>query len=174
MAEIKTCVFLSQRGHSDSPPGGPAEAVYEKIILPTMDRFPDFRMNPRGYFHDGNWLAERLVDEIHSADLVIADLTDLSHMGYYQLGVRQPDLPVVFIAEEGYEVHQAALFGMVYYELDDPDSIEMLTLAIRSTLDQHRSSSGSYPRIPLKATPKGQPSRQWAWHSHTGRAKTHT
>ena len=66
-----------------------AEVVYETLVIPAMEYFPDFTMNPRGYIHEPGSISSQLVEELLSAELVIADLTDLSPSGYFELGAER-------------------------------------------------------------------------------------
>lgn len=159
---VRICVYLSQRDHNDSPPGTSAEVVYETLIMPVMERFPDFRMNPRGYIHETGSISTQLVREIAEADLVIADLTDLSASGYFELGVRHAaGLPTVLIGDFDYVMPvDAREFKLVRYPFDqsprtagDPETIETLVAAIREALDTEPEGSGA-SHVPMKKTPK--------------------
>ena len=159
---VRICVYLSQRDHDDSPPGTSAEVVYETLIMPVMEEFPDFRMNPRGYIHETGSISSQLVKEILEADLVIADLSELSASGYFELGVRlATDLPTVFIGDLDYVMPiDARDFRIVRYSFDQspqtagaPDTIEALVAAVREALDAEPGGSiASY--VPMKGTPK--------------------
>lgn len=158
---VRICVYLSQRDHDDSPPTS-ADVVYETLIMPVMEEFPDFRMNPRGYIHETGSISSQLVKEILEADLVIADLSELSASGYFELGVRlATDLPTVFIGDLDYVMPiDARDFRIVRYSFDqspqtagDPDTIEALVAAIREALDAEPESS-RVPYVPMKGTPK--------------------
>jgi hypothetical protein len=159
---VRTCVYLSQRDHNDSPPGTNAEVVYETFILPVMERFSDFRMNPRGYVHETGEISTQLVKEIAEADLVIADLTELSASGYFELGVRHATgLPMVLISDLDYVTPVAAReFDLVRYPFfgspataGDENTIEDLEATIRKALANEAASSDAR-RAPMKRTPK--------------------
>jgi len=164
MADKRICVYFSQRGHDDSPPSADAEVVYETLIVPVMDYFPDFAMNPRGYIHEPGSISSQLIEEIRSADLVIADLTGLSPSGYFELGARDSlALPNVFIAEEDYVMAvDVRDFLLVRYPFQnspatagDQSTVDSLVKAIREALDSQRRRSG--PSLaPLKGAPKEQ------------------
>lgn len=158
----QNCVYLSERDHADSPPGTSAEVVYETLIVPAMEHFPDFRMNPRGYIHETGSISTQLVKEIVDADLVIADLTDLSASGYFELGVRySAGRPTVLIGDLDYVMPvDAREFELVRYPFDqsprtagDLETIETLVAAIRGALDAEPEGSGA-ARVPLKKTPR--------------------
>jgi hypothetical protein len=162
MADKHICLFLSQRDQEDSEPGITAEVVYETLILPTMERFPDFAMNPRGYIHEPGSISAQMLDELLSADLVIADLTNLSPSGYFQLGVRQAaQLPLVLIAQDDFVMAVAvADFRFVRYpypfdsspsSVGDSETIDQLAATIRDALDlRPRMPGGSH--LPMKGS----------------------
>jgi hypothetical protein len=161
MADKRICVYLSQRDQGDSPPGTAAEVVYETLILPTMERFPDFAMNPRGYIHEPGSISAQLLDEILSADLVIADLTELSPSGYNQLGVRHSSfLPTVLMAHQDYVIAMAAReFQFLRYPqhspsiAGNPKTIDQLAALVREALDTLPRSTGA-PQMSVRKTPR--------------------
>jgi nucleoside 2-deoxyribosyltransferase len=159
---VRICVYLSQRDHNDSPPGTSAEVVYETLIMPVMESFPDFRIHARGYIHETGSISTELVKEIAEADLVIADLTDLSASGYFELGVRYAaGLPTVLIGDLDYVMPvDAREFELVRYPFDqspqtagDADTIESLVAAIREALNTQLEGSGA-SHAPMKKTAK--------------------
>ena len=100
MPEPKICVYLSRHGTSSSPSGPEAEVVYETLVLPAMENFPDFNMDPRGYIHEPTVLNTTISDLVLSADLVIADIAELSNGDLFVLGHRhEARLPLVLIGE---------------------------------------------------------------------------
>lgn len=152
MATKRICVYLSQRDQGNSPAGIAAEVVYETLIMPAMDRLPDFAMNPRGYIHESQTLSDQLVKEMLEADLVIADLTELSPSGYYELGVRHAaQLPMVLIADTEHVLAiNAPNFQLLRYPFSispstagDTDTVDRLVAAIEEALELRPSGSGS-------------------------------
>lgn len=118
-------------------------------------------MNPRGYIHEPGSISAQLLDEILSADLVIADLTELSPSGYYQLGVRHSSsLPTVLMADQDYVIAVAAHeFQLLRYQFERspstagaPETIDRLVALIREALDTQPRSAGA-PYMPVKKTP---------------------
>src|SRR5262249_12456246 len=103
MVQNLTCFYISQRDQGDSNSGTAAEAVYETLVAPAMERFPEFDITSVDYTHEPGSISAVNLKAIVEADLVIADLTELSPSGYYQLGARQAaQRPVVVIAEDDY------------------------------------------------------------------------
>ena len=103
MPDKRTCVYLSQRDQGDTSGEVAAEVVLETLILPAMEQFPGFVTSSLGYIHEPGSISSQLLEEVLSAELVIADLTELSPSGYYQLGVRHSSLlPTVLVAEEDF------------------------------------------------------------------------
>jgi hypothetical protein len=61
MPDQRICVFLSQRYERDSSGEAAADVVYETLILPAMERFPDFVTQQQGYDHEPGSISIRLV-----------------------------------------------------------------------------------------------------------------
>jgi hypothetical protein len=164
MADQRICLYISQRDHGDSPPGTPAEVVYETLISPAMERFPDFETIHADYTHEPGSISPRIFDEVLEADLVIADLTELSPSGYYQLGLRQAaQMPFVLIAETDYVMAVNGIdFHFVRYAFHrspstagDMETIDRLSSAIRDALELKPQGSGQ-AHVPKKGTRREQ------------------
>jgi hypothetical protein len=99
----KRCLYISTLGIGDSPPSNAAEVIYEKLILPIIRiDFPDFDIVRYQFEQIHGSINERVLEEVLSTDLVIADLTELTSNGFYELGVRHAaQLPTILMAQVG-------------------------------------------------------------------------
>lgn len=151
----KTCFFLSHLGRSDSPPNAGAEVVFETLIVPAMESFPEFRLVHYQYESEPGSINAAFLDHVLTADLIIADLTDLTSSGYYQLGVRHAaQLPTVLIAQDDHVISfDMRDFRYVRYPYDRPRdskeqraSLDALIEAVRSVLETTERPSTTLPQ----------------------------
>jgi len=150
MAE-KDCRFITNRGMSDSPSSAAGEIVYETLVLPVMAHFPEFATHLFEYDIEPGSIADDFMGTVLEADLVIADMTDLSYSGYFQLGVRHNSgRPMVLIADEALMLSsEPANFRIVRYPYETPApsgeekrATSELIEAIKDALADERRSSG--------------------------------
>lgn len=159
MPDKKICMYLSTRGKYGDTVSREAEAVFEKLVLPAVEHFPN--LESKGMAHDLVYAGSPftpVADLMMAADLVIADLTGGTSEGYYQIGLRQSaQLPLVLIAEDGIEL-SVNLSGIEYVgypfdRLPNTEAIDRLSNAIRQAFDTAQRGSTS-SQIPLKSTPR--------------------
>jgi hypothetical protein len=103
MAE-KRCLYISTFGLGDAPPSNAAELIFERLVLPVIRiDFPDFEVVNYRFERVHGPINEQMLDDILSADLVIADITELTSNGFYELGIRHAaQLPTVLLAQAGH------------------------------------------------------------------------
>lgn len=148
MAE-KSCIYLSMLGRGDSPPNHGAEVVFETLVAPVMESFPEFDLTHYQYESEPGSINRTFVDIVLSADLVIADLTELQPSGFYELGIRHAaQLPTVLLTQTDRLApfsHKDFRFVVYEYRTRDDEleqrTREALTEAIRDLLQ-------SGPRVP--------------------------
>jgi hypothetical protein len=141
MAE-KKCIYISTFGLGDSPPSNAAEVVYETLIVPVMQTFADFEVVNFQMERVHDSINEAFMDHVLSADLVIADLTELNASGFYELGMRHAaQLPTILMAQTGHPFpFDQKDFRFVVYQYDGTDdeteqrTREALTEVIRDVL----------------------------------------
>jgi hypothetical protein len=160
MAE-KTCFYISTFGLGDGPPSNAAEVVYETLVAPTMQSFPDFELVHFQMERVHGSINEAFMEHVLSADLVIADLTELNANGFYELGMRHAaQLPTILIAQAGHPLpFDQKDFRFVVYQYDGTDdeteqrTREALAEAIRDVLQAAPTTPGS--KLPAqKASPR--------------------
>jgi hypothetical protein len=124
---MKKCLYLSNFGLPDSPPGRAAEILFAMLVQPAIEHYPEFDVVHYRYDSEPGSISEALLDQIRDADLVIADLTDLTPNGFYQLGVRHAGrLPTILLAQDDRVIpfdHRD--FRYIVYHLDSRDPEQM-------------------------------------------------
>jgi nucleoside 2-deoxyribosyltransferase len=157
----KRCLYLSTFGLGDSPPNNAAEVVFETLVLPVIQNdFSDFDVVHYQLERTHGTINEKVLEEVLSADLVIADLTELSLNGFYELGVRHAtQLPTVLMAQAGHPLpfdHQEFRFVVYQYGSRDDEmeqrTREALIEVIKDVLQAPPASPGF--KIPM---PKRSP-----------------
>src|ERR1043166_8832164 len=100
----KRCLYISTFGLGDSPPRNAAEVIFERLVLPVIRiDFPNFDLINYRFERTHGTINEQMLDDVLSADLVIADLTELTSNGFYELGIRHAaQLPTVLMAQAGH------------------------------------------------------------------------
>jgi hypothetical protein len=101
---MKRCLYISTFGPGNAPTHNAAEAIYNALVAPVFRiDFPEFEVTryPSELVHGS--ISEQVLDDVLTADLVIADLTELTSNGFYELGVRHSTgLPTVLLAQVGH------------------------------------------------------------------------
>lgn len=151
MAE-KTCVYISTLGLGDSPPSNGAEAVLETLVVPALRSFPEFELARYQYQPDAP-IGEAFLEHVMSADLVIADLTQLNSNGFYELGIRHAShLPTVLIAQDRERIpFDQRQFRCVWYPYQSTDdeveqrAREDLIETIRDIIQTAPTAPGQFP-----------------------------
>jgi len=65
-----------------------ADWLFHGIVKPVFERhFSEFEVSRADHVHDPGLITGRIIGDIHSADLVIADLTSLNPNAFYELGI---------------------------------------------------------------------------------------
>lgn len=127
----KRCLYISTFGPGNAPPHNAAEAVYNTLVAPVFRiDFPDFELVRYQSERIHGSINDRLLDEVLTADLVIADLTELTSNGFYELGVRHAtNLPTILMAQAGHPLpfdHKDFRFVVYSYRATD-DEVEQRT-----------------------------------------------
>jgi nucleoside 2-deoxyribosyltransferase len=150
MAE-KRCFYISTFGLRDSPPSNAATVVYDRLVVPVMHiDFPEFELVHYRFERIHDSINDKFLDEVISADLVIADLTELTSTGFYELGMRRAaQLPTILMAQVGRPVpFDLRDFRFVVYNYDSTDdeteqrTRENLVEAIREVLQTVPTAPG--------------------------------
>ena len=147
----KRCFYISTLGLRDSPPSDAADAVYKRLIIPVMQaEFPDFDLVHYKFERIHDSINDRFLDGVLSADLVIADLTELTSTGFYEIGMRHAtQLPTILMAQVGHPLpFDLRDFRFVIYSYDSTDdemeqrTREALAEAVRGVLQGTPSPPG--------------------------------
>ena len=147
----KRCLYISTFGPGNAPPHNAAEAIYDRLVAPVFRiDFPEFEITRYHSEFVHGPISERVLDTVLTADLVIADLTELTSNGFYELGVRHATgLPTILMAQVGHPLpfdHKDFRF-VTYFNKGTDDEVEQrsreaLIDAIKGALNTTTDPSG--------------------------------
>jgi hypothetical protein len=101
----KTCLFYSEYEDANSPPTRLAKVVLAELVAPAVNRLEDFQVDIFPFEHETGSITDAQLEEVEKAELVIADVTDLSAGAYYALGMRHAfGLPTVYIIDKDHTI----------------------------------------------------------------------
>jgi len=96
-----TCFVICPIGKEGSEERRRSDDLLEHIISPVMDVF-GFKVIRADRLHDPGKITEQIIEQLHTADLVIADLTANNANVFYELGVRHTvGKPTVQLIQKG-------------------------------------------------------------------------
>jgi nucleoside 2-deoxyribosyltransferase len=140
----KRCLYISTFGPDTAPAHNAAEAIFNTLVASVFRiDFPDVELVRFQAERIHGAINEKLLEEILTADLVIADLTELTSNGFYELGMRHAaNLPTVLMAQTGHALpFDIKDFRFVIYSYRATDdeveqrTREALIEAVRDALD---------------------------------------
>src|SRR5580698_5127591 len=102
----KRCLYISTFGPQNAPKNNAAEAIFNVLVAPVFrSDFPDFEVVRYNSEIIHGPINEQILEDIQTADLVVADMTELTTNGFYELGVRHATgLPTVLLAQTGHAI----------------------------------------------------------------------
>jgi hypothetical protein len=156
---VQRCLYISTFGPGNAPTHNAAEAAYNTLVAPVFRiDFPEFEVIRYHSESVHGSISERVLNDVLTADLVIADLTELTSNGFYELGVRHATgLPTVLLAQVGHPLpfdHKDYRF-VTYLNKGSDDEVdqrtrEALIEAVNSALQTVSPTPGL--RIPTQKT----------------------
>jgi RNA polymerase-interacting CarD/CdnL/TRCF family regulator len=156
----KRCLYISTFGPKNAPQNNAAEAIFNVLVAPVFRiDFPDFEIVRYNSEIIHGQIDAQILEDIQTADLVVADLTELTQNGFYELGVRHATgLPTVLLAQTGHAIpFDMKDFRFVIYSYKATDdeleqrTREALIESVRSALQSPSTPGAGLPAN--KATP---------------------
>jgi hypothetical protein len=149
---LKRCLYISTFGPGNAPTHNAAEAIYNALVAPVFRiDFPEFEIIRYHSELVHGSISKRVLDDVLTADLVIADLTELTSNGFYELGVRHSTgLPTVLLVQVGHPLpfdHKEFRFVTYLIKRTDDEveqrTREALIEAVKSALQTASAAPGT-------------------------------
>jgi hypothetical protein len=127
MDHSKLCFVIGPIGKLGSEPRIHADWLLNGIIKPVMASFPEFRVKRADEDPRPGMIDAQLINDLLTADLVIADLSFLNPNAFYEIGIRHMvwEKPIIHMQRETEEIpfdlslYRAVKFSRVqYHELE--------------------------------------------------------
>ena len=116
----KSCFVICPIGSPESEARQRSDTVLKHIITPAVEAHGYAKPERSDQIDDPGTITRQIIDRVHDADLVVADLTELNPNVFYELAVRQAfHKPVIMIGMEGTKFpFDVAHQRMIPYGLD--------------------------------------------------------
>jgi hypothetical protein len=85
---LKLCFVIGPIGPEDSDVRTHADWLLEEIIQPVMNDFPEYQVRRADQDHRPGLIDAQLINDLLTAELVIADLSGLNPNAFYEIGIR--------------------------------------------------------------------------------------
>jgi hypothetical protein len=153
----KRCLYISTFGPGNAPPYNAAEAIFNTLVGPVFRiDFPEFEVVRYHSESVHGSISERLLEDVLTADLVIADLTELTSNGFYELGARHAtNLPTVLLAQMGHPLpfdHKDFRFVTYFYKGTDDEVEHQAREALIGTIKDALNTTPAAPGVPARKT----------------------
>lgn len=133
---MKKCFVVCPLGSENTPTRKRSDQVLRHIIEPVCKekRLEAVRSDK---IHDTDKIDQTIIDQLASADIVIADLSEHNPNAFFELGYRTAlRKPVIHIVEEGTALPFDVLgVRTIFYDLKDPDKIDSCKARLSETID---------------------------------------
>ncbi|MER9524859.1 hypothetical protein NKI96_14915 [Mesorhizobium sp. M0292] len=131
----KLCFVVGPIGGNDSDDRVHADWLLEEIIKPVFEEhFPNFRVERADKISNPGRIDEQIITALLSAELVIADLTNLNPNAFYEIGIRHAiQKPTIHMHLEGQKIpFDISSFRSIEFSRKWPKDLE----AARKTLTE--------------------------------------
>jgi len=130
---MKTCFVVSPIGNANSEIRKNADKLLKYIIKPVCEEFNIVRADQA---HDAGSITQTILENLETADLVIADLSGHNPNVFYEMGFRQrTGKPIIHLKKHDeiipFDVSAIRTFD---YDLTDLDSVESIKERLRQTI----------------------------------------
>ncbi|HLH92909.1 MAG TPA: hypothetical protein VKX28_31170 [Xanthobacteraceae bacterium] len=122
MADVKNCFVIGPIGDEGSPERIHADWLLQGIIQPVFQtHFPDWRVERSDTIATPGMVSAQIINRLHDADLVIADLSFHNANAFYEMSLRHKVAkPIIHMIRKGERIpfdvipHRAILFAHVH------------------------------------------------------------
>lgn len=158
---LRKCFVVSAIGDEDSDIRKDSEQVYKYIIQPVCDEM-DFSPVRVDKINDADTITQTIIENLLSADLVIADITHHNPNAFFEMGYRSAvGKPILYLRRTGVKIpFDIAGVRVFEYNLNDLDSVDVIKDRLRKTIeaisfdssDSTQSRNSGFDLSPLLST----------------------
>jgi hypothetical protein len=136
-AQSRLCFVVGPIGAEDSETRTHADWLLEEILRPVMAQFPDFRVKRADEDPRPGLIDAQLINDLLTADLVIADLTGLNPNAFYEIGIRHmAQKPIIHMQLAGETIpFDVKLYRAITFSLKRPQDIKTARERLRRQVE---------------------------------------
>jgi hypothetical protein len=139
----KLCFVIGPIGKPNSEPRVHADWLLYNIIKPVMAHFPNFRVKRADEDPRPGLIDAQMINDLLTADLVIADLSFLNPNAFYEIGIRHmAQKPIVHMQRDSEDIpfdlslYRAVKFSLLQYQQQE-EAKSALHKSIEAVLAEH-------------------------------------
>jgi hypothetical protein len=132
--EKKTCFVIGPIGAPDSEDRLHADWLLEEIIEPVMDEHQDFKVERADKLAQPGLIDAQVINLLHSAELVIADLTTLNPNAFYEIGIRHMvQKPIIHMQRADQRPpFDVSLYRAILFKMSRPAELKEARAALKA------------------------------------------
>lgn len=138
----KLCFVIGPIGKPGSEPRIHADWLLNGIIKPVMANFPDFHVKRADEDPRPGLIDAQMINDLLTANLVIADLSFLNPNAFYEIGIRHmAQKPIVHMQRDGEDIpfdlslYRAVKFSLAQYQQQE-EAKASLRKAVEAVLEE--------------------------------------
>src|SRR6187455_1594909 len=130
----KTCFVVGPIGTVGTETRKCADFLLKGIIRPAIEESLNLKIWRADEDHQPGMITDKVIDDIYSSNLVVADLSELNPNVFYELGIRHSaSLPTIHMAASGTKLPFDNLgHRVIFFDSSDWDDIENAKTQLRS------------------------------------------
>ena len=139
--DMKKCFVVSPIGQDGSDIRSNADKLFKYVIKPVCEAC-DFEAVRVDQLNDANSITQTILEQLDSADLVIADMTGHNPNVFYEMGYRaRTKRPMIHLKKKGESLpFDVNTIRTLEYDLTDLDSVEEVKDRLKKTIESFNYS----------------------------------
>jgi hypothetical protein len=133
----KLCFVVGPIGADDSADRVRADWLLEMVIEPVMVDFPQFAVKRADKISIPGMIDAQIINALLTADLVIADLSNLNPNAFYEIGIRHmAQKPIIHMQAADEKIpFDVSLFRSIKYSIVRPRDLREARTVLKSQID---------------------------------------
>jgi hypothetical protein len=137
MSKTKLCFVASPIGGQNTPDRNHADWLFDEIIKPVIDEYPDYRVERADKITAPGMIDAQIINRLHDAELVIIDMTFQNANVFYEMGIRHMKrLPTIHMYRDGQEIpFDVQPYRAISFNYAHPNDLKMARSALKNVID---------------------------------------